>query len=247
MPSEAARLEANGATEAVVRFRGREIFVPLDLERWPLHLLRAARWVEAIDELLAGQPLGIADPLIDDYRELSEAMADAIGIGRLPEEPRAADQWFGGVLTLLRLLDHHEADVELDLRRVGVDYLDRYRGKLTLRQVWVCVRRSLPTSAVAVADNYGKHVWNEGDFIAASIYQALTGEVYPGRPLKPEERAKAIEAMQAKAAHEAKLRERQAHYAPPQQPPPAAAPGLPEAMQEAIANRERELGATPDG
>ncbi|QEA10782.1 tail assembly chaperone [Mycobacterium phage Weirdo19] len=244
MPSEAARLEAIGETEAVVRFRGRTLRVPLDLDEWPLPKIRAADWVGAVDELLAGQRLGIADPLLDDYRELSEAMAEAVGVGRLPEEPSPPDQWFGGVPRLLRLLDHHEPDVELDLRRIGVDYRDRFRGTLTLRQVWVYVRRSLATSAVAVADNGGKHVWTEGDFITASIYQALTGEVYPGRPLKPAEVAKAIEAMQAKAAHAAKLRERQAHYAPT---PPPAAPGLPEAMQAAIANREAELGATPDG
>lgn len=245
MPSDAARLEAIGATEADVAFGGRKIVVPLALERWPLQLIREARWVEAVDVLLAGQSIGIPDPVIDDYRNMSELMARAVGVGRLPETPPAPDQWFGGVPTLLRLLDHYEEDVELDLRRVGVDYLDRFRGTLTLRQVWVCVRRSQPTSAIALADNDGRHVWTEPDYIAASVYQALTGEIYPGRPLKPEERTKALEAMRAKAERVDKLRERQAHYAPPATP--VTAPGLPAAMQEAIANREKELGATPDG
>ncbi|WP_229481669.1 hypothetical protein [Mycolicibacterium mageritense] len=239
-------MEALGATEATVRFRDHEIVIPLALERWPLKMIRTVRWIEAVDVLLAGQSIGSAEPVLDDYRELSEAMAAAVGVARLPETPPAPDQWFGGVPHLLRLLDEHEDDVELDLKRLGVDYLGRFRGELTLRQVWVYIRRSQPTSAIAIADNDGKHVWTEPDFIGASIYQALTGEVYPGRPLKPEERQKAIEAMQAKLAHVAKLRDRAAHYAPPA--PPATAPGLPAAMAEAIANRERELGETdPNG
>ncbi|MCG5431240.1 hypothetical protein LV457_02910 [Mycobacterium sp. MYCO198283] len=242
MPSDAARLEAQGATDAGVLFRGRVIRVPLSLDEWPLALIRGARWVEAVDALLAGQSPGSANPLIDDYRELSDAMAAAVGVARLPEKPDAPDQWFGDIPQLLRLLHDQEEDVELDLRRIGVDYRDRFRGTLTLRQIWVYIRRSLSTSAIAVGDNDGKHVWTESDFIRASNYQALTGQIYPGRPLKPEERERAIEAMQAQAAHVAKLRERQAHYQP--QPPPAAAPGLPAAMQEAVANRRRELGET---
>ncbi|WP_319456866.1 MULTISPECIES: hypothetical protein [unclassified Mycobacterium] len=244
MPSDAARLEAIGATEATVAFRGRELVVPLALERWPLKLIRTVRWVRAINELLAGQPHGIARPVLDDYRELSEAMAEAVGVARLPETPATPDQWFGSIPTLLRLLDDHEADVELDLKRLGVDYLGRWRGELTLRQVWTYIRRSPSTSAIAIADNGGKHVWTEPDFIGASVYQALTGELYPGRPLKPEELAKAIEAMRAKAEHVDKLKSRQAAYT--QQPAPV--PGLPQAMQEAIENRQRELGDTdPNG
>lgn len=243
MPSEAARLEAIGATEAAVVFRGQTLYVPLALERWPLRLIRTAGWVRAVDDLLGAQPLRIADPVMDDYRELSDAMADAVGVGRLPELPPAPDEWFGSVPRLLRLLDDYEADVELDLQRLGVDYRDRFRDKLTLRQVWVYIRRSPSTSALALADNYGKHVWDEGDFIGAGIYQALTGEVYPGRPLKPEERAKALEAMRAKAEHVAKLKSRQEHYTPVAEP----VPGLATAMSEAIANRQRELGVSdPD-
>ncbi|WP_095533813.1 hypothetical protein [Mycobacterium aquaticum] len=248
MPSEAARLEALGATDATVWFRGNKIRVPLALERWPLRLIRNEQWVAAVDELLAGQSIGSTDPILDDYRELSDAMADAVGVSPLPETPTSVDRWFGGIPDLLHLLDDHEADVELDLKRLGVNYLDRFRGELTLRQVWVYLRRAQATSAVAIANNHGRHVWTEPDYIGASVYQALTGQIYPGRPLKPEERQQAIEAMQAKAAHVAKLRDRAAHYTPEETPPPANAPGLPAAMQEAIANRQRELGVTdPNG
>ena len=247
MPSDAARLEAMGATEVTFSFRGRPVTIPLDVGEWPAVSVRFDPLV-AVMELLGDQAGRVLGPgaVVDDARELSQAMAEAVGIGRLPEAEDAPGEWFGSVQDLLRLVEHQADDIELDLRRIGVDYRDRWRGTLTLRQVWVYIRRSLSTSAIAVSSNFGKHVWTESDFIEASVYQALTGKVYPGRPLKPEELAKALEAMQAKADHVDKLRDRQAHYAAPADPPPVPLPGLSAAMAEAIANRRRELGE-PDG
>lgn len=232
----AVRLEALGATDAVFSFRGRDVTVPLDVDRWPAALVRFDP-LQAVLVLLGDQVAAVlgARAVLDDARELSEAMATAVGITHLPESPVSPDNWFGAVPTLLRILDDHEPDVELDLQRLGVDYRDRWRGALTLRQIWVYIRRSPSTSAVAIADNDGRHVWNESDFIGAGVYQAITGQVYPGRPLKPDELAKALEAVQAAAAHEAKLREREARYASPDNPVLAA-------MQQAEENRRRELG-----
>ncbi len=249
MPSDAARLEATGATEVVFEFRGREVTIPLDVGTWPAALVRFDPLV-AVLTLLGGQARRVLGPgaVLDDARELSNAMAEAAGVAMLPEDEDTPDQWFGRVQTLLRLIDEQADDIELDLRRIGVDYRDRWRGTLTLRQVWVYVRRSLSTSAIAVSSNYGKHVWTENDFIAAGVYQALTGKLYPGRPMKPEELAKALEAMQAKADHVDKLRDRQARYAAPADPPPVPLPGIAGAMAEAIANRRHELGETePNG
>ncbi len=249
MPSDAARLEATGATEVTFEFRGRAVTIPLDVGAWPAALVRFDPLV-AVLTLLGDEARRVLGPgaVLDDARELSNAMAAAVGVAMLPEDEDTPDQWFGRVQTLLRLVDEQADDIELDLRRIGVDYRDRWRGTLTLRQVWVYVRRSLSTSAIAVSSNYGKHVWDENDYIGASVYQALTGKVYPGRPLKPEELAKALEAMQAKADHVDKLRDRQAHYAAPADPPPVPLPGLSAAMAEAIANRRHELGETePNG
>jgi hypothetical protein len=244
---DAARLEALGLDEVEFDWRGRRLLIPLRVEEWPLDVIREGRRLLAVDSLLNGQSLGYSAPIIDDYRELSDAMAAAVGVARLPEDPPAPDAWFGGVPTLLRLLDHFEADVESDLKRFwGVEYGDRFTGGLTLRKIWTYVRRSEPTSAIARADNGGKHVWTEPDFIAAGIYQGLTGEVYPGRPLKPVELERAIEAMRAKQAHVDKLRERQAHYGG-QAAEPAASPqanGAVSALTEAMANRRREMGIT---
>lgn len=247
MRSDAARLEALGATEVTFVWRGRPLTIPLRIEEWPLDTIRARRYVRAVNGLLGAQDPG-RGALIDDYRELSDAMAAACGVARLPEDPPAPDRWFGGVVTLLRLLDQFEDDVASDLKRFWhVDYRDRFTGALTLREIWTYVRRSDPTSCIARADNAGKHVWTEPDFILSGIYQALTGEVYPGRPLKPEEVERALEAMRAKQAHVDKLKARQAHYAAPSTPP--AAPqtaGAVSALDAAIANRRRELGLDDD-
>lgn len=248
MPSDAARLEALGLPEVHFGWRSRRLTIPLRLEKWPLDTIREGRRLAAVDTLLAGQDVGPA-LLIDDYRDLSDAMAAACGVGRLPEDPAAPDRWFGGVPTLLRLLDQFEDDVASDLRRFwGVDYAQRWAGDLTLRRIWTYVRRSAPTSCIALADNGGKHVWTEPDFILSGIYQALTGQMYPGRPLKPEELDRAIEAMQAKAQHVDKLKSRQAHYATSSTPPatPQTA-GAVSALAEAEANRRRELGLATNG
>lgn len=246
MPSDAARLEALGATEVTFTWRGRQLTIPLRIEEWPLEAIRARRFVRAVNLLLDGQGVGRAT-LIDDYRDLSDAMAAACGVARLPEDPPAPDRWFGGVVTLLRLLDHFEDDVASDLKRFWhVNYRDRFTGELSLREIWTYVRRSEPTSCIARADNAGKHVWTEPDFILAGVYQALTGEVYPGRPLKPEEVERAIEAMRAKQAHVDKLKSRQAHYAAPDTPPAPQSAGAASALDAAIANRRRELGLSDD-
>lgn len=247
MPNDAARLEALGATEVTFVWRGRRFTIPLRIEDWPLEQIRARRFVHAVNLLLGGQDAGPAT-LIDDYRDLSDAMANACGVARLPEDPAAPDRWFGGVITLLRLIDQFEADLASDLKRFWqVNYRDRFTGGLTLREIWTYVRRSEPTSCIARADNGGRHVWTEPDFIMAGVYQALTGEVYPGRPLKPEELDRAIEAMRAKQAHVDKLKARQAHYAAPDPPPePQAAGAAVSALDAAMANRRRELGLTGD-
>ncbi|WP_234796948.1 hypothetical protein [Mycobacteroides chelonae] len=237
--SDAARLEALGATEAEVMFGGHTIRVPLNLEVWPLHLVRQNP-IRLVDYLLNGQESGLGDDVtVDDYRELSDAMAEAVGVSRLPETPDAPDQWFGGIPTLVNILDNHEDDLASDLRHFwGVRYAERFTGTLSLREIWSYVRRLQPTSAIVRAQNGGKEHWTEQMFITAAVYQALTGEIYPGRPLKPEELAKAIEAMQAKAEHVATLREREAAYAAQSSP---TAPAV-SAMEQAIANRRQELG-----
>lgn len=235
--SDAARLEAAGAESVTFDFRGREVTVPLDVGRWPATLIRTHP-LAAVLELLGGQAVAVLGvrPLLDDARELSDAMAAAAGVDRLPETPDAPDQWFGGVPTLLWLVDDFEADAASDLRRFwGVNYSDRFTGKLSLREIWTYLRRLPSESSIARALNGGKEQWTELTFVTAGVYQALTGKVYPGRPLRPEELAAAVEAVQAQADRAATLRSREALYTAPANPVAAA-------MQEAEDNRRRELG-----
>lgn len=234
--SDAARLEALGAEHAEFLWRGTTFRVWLNLERWPTRLIRAGRRLDAVDVLLDGQELDEL-ALLDDYREISNLMADAVGVAQLPETPDAPDEWFGGVPTLMRLVEDHEDDVASDLRRFwNVRYAERFAGNLTLREVWTYIRRLPSESAIARANNGGNEVWTESLYIQATLYQVLTGKPYPGRPLKPEEVERALEAMQAAQAHKDKLRERQAAWEPPPPAPVASA------MELAIANRRRELG-----
>lgn len=253
MPNDAARLEALGQTTAEFYWRGRRLAIPLAIEEWPLDTIRAGRVLIAVDILLGGQTVG-REVLIDDYRDLSDAMAQACGVGRLPEQAPRPGEWFGGVPKLIGYLDRYEAEVESDLRaRWGLDYADRWRldehrrPRLTLRRIWCCIRRSLPTSALAVADNGGKEVWTEQTFATARVWEALTGKPYEGRPHTEAEWAKALEAMQRQEALKAKLRSRRAAYHPEEVEPQASADprlaGVYAAAQQAIANRRAEIGA----
>lgn len=250
MGNDAARLEALGATEATFYWRGRELTIPLAVEAWPLGLLAVGRYIEAVETLLNGQRPA-RDPVIDDWRDLSEAMAEACGVGRLPEMLPEPHEWFGGVPRLLRCLRDYEADVESDLRsRWQLNYADRWRTdehRLTLRRIWTCIRRSLPTSALAVADNSGREIWTVQAFATARVWEALTGKHYEGRPLTEPELAKAIEAMQRRQAQVDKLRARRKLYHPDEgqqaAPTDPRTAGVLAAASEAIANRRAEMGA----
>lgn len=250
MPNDAARLEALGERHVTFAWRGVALTIPLRIEDWPLAPLRAGRYSAGVDALLGAQPIPPDDPLVDDYRDLSDAMAEACGVGRMPEQRPAPDSWFGGVPRLLHLLRDYEDDVASDLQRFwNIDYRDRFTGELTMRRIWSFIRRSQPTSAIAVAANYGQEVWTAQTFATARIWEALTGRHYEGRPLTEPELAKALEAMRRQQDHVDKLRARRQHYHPDDVEEPAhtsADPrmaGVNAALAQAVANRRAEMGA----
>jgi hypothetical protein len=244
---DAARLEAQGATEVEFRWRRHTLAIPLRIEAWPLDALRQMRYIDAVDALLYRQRHQIAaGAIVDDYRDLSEHMAYVCGVGRLPETPAAPDQWFGSVPKLLRVLRDFEDDIAADLRRFwNVDYTQRFTGNLTLRQIWVYIRRSQPDSALAIADNGGREVWTDLHFATARVWEALTGKLYEGRPLTEGELARLVEAAQHKQDHVDKLKSRQAHYEQ-QIPANPVLAGVLAAAEQAMANRRQEIGADPD-
>ena len=216
MSSDAARLEALG--EPVVRFRWRahDLSIPRALEDWPLDLIRAGRHVDAVETLLNGQTAPI--PLYGDAVALADAMAAAAGAQRLPEAKparRFGTNIFGAVPLLLFLLDTYEDDIASDLRRFwGVDYADRWRGDLTLRQIWTYIRRSQPTSALAIARNGGHELWTKQAVITAQVWERLAGQVYVGRPMTREEIDAALAKQREDEQTMAKLADRQDYYSP---------------------------------
>lgn len=274
MSSDAARLEALG--EPTVRFRWRRhtLTIPRAIEEWPLDLIRRGMFVDAAAQLLNGQTAPV--PLYGDLISLSDAMAEACGVSRLPETKPLPDKWFGihafgAVPILLDLLDSHEDDIASDLRTFRhVDYLDRWRGDLTLRQIWVYIRRLPPTSALAIARNGGNELWTKQAILTAQVWERLAGRAYVGRPMTIEEINEATAAKQANDEQMSNLADKQDYYSPeasraraeaaaakkaaaasPSAPPPAPAaaarrgpqPPAPAiaGLEQAMANRRAEI------
>jgi hypothetical protein len=247
MASDAARLEAFGDPEARLEFRGHTVIIARAVENWPLDAIRTAAaetlpgrpLMYAVDALLAGQDVGRL-ACIDDYVELSHRMADTVGVSPLPETPvRPADS-FGGVPTLLDVLDNNADDVASDLRRFwGVDYADRWRGALTLREIWTYIRRMPAESATARARNGGKEIWTLQHHVSAAVYEFFARKMYPGRPATEAEVARWKEATRKAAEKEAKLRASAQRYAP-------ATPAL-AAADVARKNRLEEMARNGEG
>lgn len=216
MPVEVAAsaraLEAAGAAEVTFEFRGTPVTIPLPIEAWPLDAIRANKSGRALKALLRGQRPPMRTH--GDAVELSVRMADACGVTPLPETPADGRGMFGAVPTLLDVVDNHGDDLEADLRRFfGVDYRDLFSGGLTLRQVWVYVRRMPADSAILVARNGGALPWTRNEIITARLWEMWTRKPYPGRPPSKEE----VDAWLAKraeaAAENQKLADRESYYA----------------------------------
>ena len=258
MSSDAVRLEALGEPIAEFTWRGHHLSIPRAVEDWPLDLITAGRVVDAVLVLLDGQTAPI--PRYGDACDLSDAMAAACGISRLPEaKSQPGVDHFGAVPLLLWLLDEHEDDVACDLRTLrGVDYRDRWRGDLTLREIWVMIRRVPPTSALAIARNGGRAPWTREAIVTAQVWEQLARQVYVGRPMTGEE----IDAVLARKAEDDKkvadLKDREAHWSPaaararkaaaaaesaaaPQGDGPALPPHVAAVIDKAVAARTREI------
>lgn len=218
MTSDAARLEALGEPDVRFTWRGHALTIPRAIEDWPIELIRNGLFVDAAGALLDGQTAPV--PLYGDLISLSDAMAEAAGVSRLPETKPLPDKYFGihafgAVPTLLDLLDRHEDDIASDLRTFrGVDYLDRWRGGLTLRQIWIYIRRLPPTSALAVARNGGHEVWTKQAILTAQVWERLSGKAYVGRPMTREEMDDAVAQKRANDEQMTKLADKEDYYSP---------------------------------
>lgn len=218
MASDAARLEALGEPEVRFCWRGHDLTIPLALEEWPLDLIRATRYVDAIESLLAGQTAPI--PRYGDAVDLADAMAAAVGVERLPETKPSPDrkfgeQIFGGIPLLLALLDGFEDDIACDLKTFrNVDYADRWRGGLTLRQIWVYIRRLPLDSALSIATNGGHERWTKQAIVTAQVWEMLARRVYVGRPMTREEIDAALAAKAKADAQMSDMKAKQDYWSP---------------------------------
>lgn len=249
---DAARLEALGEPEVSFVWRGHQLTIARALEDWPLDLIRAGRTVDAAMDLLAGQTAPV--PLYGDLVSLSDAMADAVGVSRLPETKPLPERLcgayvFGAVPQLLDYLDNNEDDVASDLRRFWhVDYADRWRGDLTLRQIWTYIRRSQPTSALAVARNGGHELWTKQSIITAQVWEQIARQPYVGRPLTREEVAAREAKKRANDQEMADLKAKQDYYSPEASRArmEAAAAKRAAAMADAVAHAPAAAGRIPE-
>ncbi len=246
MTSDAARLEALGDPEATLEFRGYTIIIARAIENWPLDAIRAAAaeplpgraLMFAVNALLAAQPVGRL-ACIDDYVELSHRMADTVGVSPLPETPLRPADVFGGVPTLLDVLDNNADDIASDLRRFwGVDYADRWRGALTLRQIWTYMRRLPAESATARARNGGREVWTLQHHVSAAVWEFFARKMYPGRPATQAELERWEEAARNNAEKAANLRASAQRYAPGSPAQAAAATARENRLKEIARNDE---------
>lgn len=208
--ANAATLEAAGAERTTFDFRGVEVTIPLAIEAWPCDEIRANRTGRAIRHLLGDQrpPLKTRD----DAVELSHRMADACGVSPLPESPAERGAVFGAVPTLLHLVDNYHDDLEADLRRFyGIDYRDP--AAVTMRQVWVLVRRLPTDSALLTARNEGEPPWTRAELIAARSWELWTRKRYDERPWSKAEIAAFKKSQAAAAAENRSLEDREEYYA----------------------------------
>ncbi|GAS94432.1 Gp17 [Mycolicibacterium canariasense] len=216
MSSDAARLEALGEPVARFRWRNHELEIPRPLEEWPLEAIRNGHYVDAAVTLLAGQTAPI--PLYGDVMDLADAMAAAVGVERLPESKVDPDNrfgTFGAVPLLLSFLDDYEDDVASDLKTYrNVDYLDRWRGDLTLRQIWVYIRRLPSDSSLARACNGGHELWTKQHILTAQVWEQLARQVYVGRPMTKEELDAALAKKRENEQTMAKLAAKEDYWSP---------------------------------
>ena len=253
VPASPAEAEALGHDQFAVTFGGTQFWVPLDVDRWPLHLIRTCRWwnpiekhftvnhsavLSVLQELLGNQlpDLIAAAPKRRDLVSATNAIAAAVGIGNSSKK-----SVFGDLLNILQLLDSWPEKVESDLNRFwNLDYRDRWRlnadGRrlLTLRQVYVRMQ-NLPTdSAVAIALNGGKLHRTGTEIVLMDVWEALTHQRHPARPMPAEEAKKRDESAEAdekaKAAHRERMEKRKARQ---------AGPGLERARQNALISQGR--------
>lgn len=77
----------------------------------------------------------------------------------------------------------HGDEIEADLQRYyGLDLLDLYRGRLSLRKVGVLIAHLPLGSATVAALSGAAEGWVMGDYLLADVFNATAGQPHPARP-----------------------------------------------------------------
>jgi hypothetical protein len=212
-PPNPAQAEALGQDHALAAYGGREWSIPLDVDTWPLDRIRTSLYVgpdreivvnhvaiaDGLSQLLGQQWEAFAEaaPRRRDLVPASNAFAAAVGFPAGPARDGLPDKAWGAIPRLLAVLDAWPTAVESDLHRFwGIDYRDRWRGTLTLRQIHVRLSHLPADSALAIA--MGRR--SPMELLLMDIYEPLAGRAHPARPLTPEQLAE----RQAESAAKAK-------------------------------------------
>jgi hypothetical protein len=222
------RAEALGLDTATAFFAGRDWRIPLDVDTWPLDLIRHCRGVtaerrilidhlavvEALQALLGDQWDEFTDaaPRRGDLVPASQAFAAAAGLragADTDADNQPIDRVFGALPRLLAVLAHWPEAVESDLNRFwGLDYRDRWRfdadgsRKLTMRQIHTRITHLPADSALAV--EMGRR--SPTELLLMDLYEPLAGRPHPARPLSAqqiaERRAEAEKLAKARSDYE---------------------------------------------
>lgn len=213
MPNSPVEAEATGQEVIEATFSGTTFTVPLDVDSWPLEIIRrcrtltpsgvavdSAELVTALKQILGPQWPDFlqAAPRRGQLVAASHVFAAAVGIpGEMP-----SDVVFGSIPRLLALIETWPTKVESDLDRFwDIDYRDRWRflagrRQLTLRTIYTRLT-NLPTdSSLAIAMNGGKFHRTATELVLMDVYEAITHRRHPSRPM-PIEDAKARDAEKA--------------------------------------------------
>lgn len=212
-PPNPARAEALGEDVVTATHLGREWRIPLNVETWPLDQIKTSLYVgpdrdivvnhiavaDGLSRLLGEQwdAFTEAAPRRRDLVPATNAFAAAVGFPTGPSRDGLPDKAWGAIPRLLAVLEAWPTAVESDLHRFwGIDYRDRWRGTLTLRQIHARLSHLPADSALAIAMGRRSPV----ELLLMDIYEPLAGRAHPARPLTPEQLAE----RQAEAAAKAK-------------------------------------------
>ncbi|QLF84825.1 tail assembly chaperone [Gordonia phage BBQValindra] len=176
LPKTAARMdEADDSDEITIEHKGIQLSVPANQGDWPLH---------AVDSLQQGlTALGLhvllgeeqwsallrAGATNRDATAVLDKIAKARGVGSS-----------GKMIGLIALLEQRGDEIESDLHDKGVDLVDLYRGRLSLRKVAVLIAFLPPTSALAIATNGGQAPWSLTEYLLTDLW-ALQARQLAGR------------------------------------------------------------------